>query len=145
MKVVLLKNISNLGKERKIKEVSDGYVYNSLLPQGAVRIAKESDLNRKHQKSYQEVKADKSNSVQKKIKKSLAGKSFKFKSKTDENGHLYGSVNAQMVAEEIRKQGYDIDNDQVELEPIKKIGSFKTKINFGNLGDISIPINVEKE
>lgn len=145
MKIVLLQNVSGTGKAGEIKEVSDGFALNSLIPQGKARAAKSSDLGRKHQKSFLDAKHDKVKSDQKKVKKSLSGKSFNFFAKADENGHLYGSINAAIICQEICRQGFKINAEQIQTEPLKKLGLHKVIVDFGSLGSISIPISIEQE
>ena len=44
MKIILLKDIKNIGKKYEIKEVSDGFARNYLIPQGIVKFANKENL-----------------------------------------------------------------------------------------------------
>jgi len=134
MKVLILKSGSKIGLAGEIKEVKEGYARNYLIPSGIV-----SPVN-KHSLSIfesQKNKIKKKNSAYKKEKiglaKKLNRKKFVIKSKSDEKGTLYAQVDKKIISDELKKQGYIVDINEVILkEKIKKLGKKKVELNIAS-------------
>ena len=51
----------------------------------------------------------------------------------NEEGHLYGSVNANEIAAALKAAGYHITTDQVRLEgPLKELGLYTVKVRYSS-------------
>ncbi|MCE9499233.1 MAG: 50S ribosomal protein L9 [Leptospira sp.] len=147
MKVILQKDISNLGDAGDIKEVSDGYARNFLFPK---RMALRADEGRTktalHQKKMAEIKKGKRKKTMQDLSSSIEGKEFEIKVKIGENDKLYGSVTPMDVATALKKQGVDIDKRKIELgEVIKALGEYNVKIKLAEGVNTQIKIKVVKE
>ncbi|WP_411823053.1 50S ribosomal protein L9 [Leptospira sp. 'Mane'] len=132
MKVILQKDVLNLGDAGDIKEVADGYARNFLLPRRlAVRA---NDGNTKvivHQKRLADLKRDKRTKVMKDLGASIDGKVYEIKVKVGENDRLFGSVTAGDIALAIKKTGVEIDKRKLDLgEPLKALGEYKMKVRL---------------
>ncbi|XDD45144.1 50S ribosomal protein L9 [Leptospira sp. WS39.C2] len=132
MKIVLQKDVLNLGDAGDLKEVADGYARNFLIPRRlAVRA---NDGNTKaaiHQKRLAELKRDKRVKVMKELSSSLDGKTYEVKVKVGENDKLFGSVTANDIALAIKNTGVELDKRKLDLgEPIKTVGEFKIKVRL---------------
>ncbi len=125
MKVVLLKDVKNMGKRDDILTVSDGYARNFLFPQKLAAEAtpgtlKEIERKRAAQDAREaELKAE----AQAKAEL-LKNKVVVLQVKCGEKGRLYGSVTAQEVADALEKQhGIKADKRKIDIgEPIREIG-----------------------
>jgi large subunit ribosomal protein L9 len=143
MKVILLSDIKNVGRKNEIKNVSDGYGRNFLLKQNLAKIATEKDVAmlerlKESEKNKKEKEQEKAKEVAQKIEKAK----LKIKMKVGEKGELFESVNVLKVIELLKKEGFDIDKEEVVLEkPIKELGSFK--INIKLKGGVEAVANIE--
>ena len=109
MKVILLQDVKGLGKEGDVVEVSDGYGRNFLLKK---KLAKESSVaNLNEVKLKQGARAEHEKRAYEaalELKEKLDGKTFTLKMKSGEGGKLYGAVTNQDVADELKKNGFEI-------------------------------------
>ncbi|TGN18178.1 50S ribosomal protein L9 [Leptospira idonii] len=132
MKVILQKDVLNLGDAGDLKEVADGYARNFLIPRRlAVRA---NDGNTKvalHQKRLADLKREKRTKVMKDLSASIEGKTYEVKVKVGENDKLFGSVTANDIVLAIKKTGVEIDKRKLDLgEPLKALGEFKIKVRL---------------
>jgi large subunit ribosomal protein L9 len=147
MKVVLQRDISNLGDAGDIKEVAEGYARNYLLPRNFALAADESSKRRmEHQKKLIKLKKDKRKKESEKIADSIAAIEIKIMALVGEEDKLFGSVTSMDIAKELKKLGYDIDKRKILLEnPIKQLGEFSVPIKLDEGLTASIKVIVEKE
>ena len=125
MKVVLLKDVKNMGKRDDILTVSDGYARNFLFPQklaaeAAPGTLKEIERKRAAQDAREaELKAE----AQAKAEL-LKNKVIVLEVKCGDKGRLYGSVTAQEVADALEQQhGIKADKRKIDLgDPIRETG-----------------------
>ena len=125
MKVVLLKDVKNMGKRDDILTVSDGYARNFLFPQKLAAEAtpgtlKEIERKRAAQDAREaELKAE----AQAKAEL-LKNKVIVLHAKCGEKGRLYGSVTSAEVAEALEKQhGIKADKRKIDIgDPIRETG-----------------------
>jgi large subunit ribosomal protein L9 len=125
MKVVLLKDVKNIGKRDEILNVSDGYARNFLFPQKLAAEAtpgtlKEIERKRAAQDAREaELKAE----AQAKAEL-LKNKVIQLQVKCGDKGRLYGSVTAQEVADALEQQhGIKADKRKIDIgDPIRETG-----------------------
>ena len=125
MKVVLLKDVKNIGKRDEILNVSDGYARNFLFPQKLAVEAKPGTLKEIEKKrAAQDAREAEALAEAKAKADALKGKIIDLKIKCGAQGRLYGSVTAAEVAEAREKQhGYAADKRKIDLgDPIKEVG-----------------------
>ncbi|TRZ64119.1 MAG: 50S ribosomal protein L9 [Spirochaetia bacterium] len=149
MKVIILKDIKDVGKKFDVKNVSDGYARNFLFPQNLAKIATEETVrNLEAQKAATLKEDEKIKSELIALAKNLESKEFEFKVKTGEKGEVFGSVakndiGAQINADtnaDLREYLKDIE---IELErPIKKLGEHRVEVNLGKGIRTSLKIKV---
>ncbi|MCX6746116.1 MAG: 50S ribosomal protein L9 [Candidatus Parcubacteria bacterium] len=147
MKVILVKTVPNLGQTGDIQEVAEGYARNFLIPQGLVKIASEKAL-----KELESLKVKKLKTVGNKGKKfkELARKinniKIIFKVKADEKKTLFGSVNAQKIAEELKNRNYNVEPKYIKLDqPIKTLGYYDVNLDFGAGVTAKIGLTIVRE
>lgn len=132
MEVILLKEVRGRGGEGDVIDVSRGFANNYLLRQGyAIKATpgnlKQLEERRKNIAKREEVRvADAEALVQK-----LDGATVKVDVQVGDEGQLFGSVTAPMIAEAILNElGIEIDRRRIELgKPIKDTGIFPVPVN----------------
>lgn len=131
MKVILLRDLENLGKEGEIKEVANGYARNFLLPQKLAEIATDSSVaNAKKKKDQLKEKAQLELEDTQKLAEQLEGRELYIKVK-EKDGKLFGSVNEKTVAKTLKDEGLNIFPENVKIAvPIKEIGEYDAQINL---------------
>ena len=130
MKVLLLQDVRGTGKKDDIVEVSEGYGRNYLLPRKLAKEATAETLNSvKHAKEAQAHREELKRQEAELKSRELKGKVIQLVARGGENGKLYGSVTADMIAQALKAQhGIDVDKRKIEQEePIRTAGqSFVT-------------------
>jgi len=133
MKVVLLKDVKNIGKRDEILNVSDGYARNFLFPQKLAVEAKAGTLKEIEKKRAAQEARDAEALAEARAKAdALKGKVVELKIKCGSQGRLYGSVTAAEVAEALEKQhGYAADKRKIDLgDPIREVGDREITIRL---------------
>ena len=132
MKVILLCDVKGTGKKGDLVEVSDGFAQNFLLKQKKAKVADNSAINQKQiTDKAKEVhyNQDKENAMA--LAKKLNEHTLHFSVKAGDNGKIFGSVTNAEIAEELKKDGYEISKKQIVLEsPIKYAGNYKVEIKL---------------
>ena len=78
--------------------------------------------------------------------KLLTGTVITIAQKVGENDHLFGSVTAQNIADQLEKQNFHIDRRKIQLEePIRTLGEHKVSIRLHREVTAEIAVNVIKE
>lgn len=130
MQLVLRKNVGKLGKIGDIVNVKPGYARNYLLPQGLAMLV--STVNIAKIETEKKVETQREAEAREKALKHaerLTGASVTVAVKASEEGHLYGSVTAQMIADALAKEGLEVAPRMIALEePIKELGVYEIKI-----------------
>ncbi|MDP2586480.1 MAG: 50S ribosomal protein L9 [Candidatus Komeilibacteria bacterium] len=143
MLVFLLKNIAGLGLKGEIKNVSDGYARNFLLPQKSAESvsAKQGEQLKALQKS-QANKAVAATASVKSVLGQLEGKTIKVSGPASAKGTLYKGISAQQIVKAIADQlKQEIPADYVILEePLKEVGKHSVGLKFHNE---KVKLNIE--
>ncbi len=133
MKVILLQELKGKGGEGDVIDVADGFANNYLLKEGYAIKATKGNLKqleaRKHNIAKREVtRVGNAESM----KAALEGVTIKIVAQVGEEGQLFGSVTAQMIADACKEQaGIDVDKRRVELKsPIKTAGEHEVEISL---------------
>ena len=143
MKVIFNVDVKGQGKKGELKEVSDGYARNFLLPRGLAAEATTDNINtlKLKEKAKQAQIAREKAEAEENAKK-LSGVQVTIRAKAGKNGKLFGAVTSQEIADALKAQ-FNIDiekNKIVQAEPIKTFGSFSVKAKLGY--EISGTVNV---
>ncbi|GMK43816.1 50S ribosomal protein L9 [Paenibacillus glycanilyticus] len=142
MKVIFLKDVKGQGKKGDVKELSEGYVRNFLLPQGLAKLASDGNLKTLEVQNASEEKRkakEKADAVE--LGKKLEELKVVIKAKAGEGGRLFGAITSKQIAEALAAQaGVKIDKRKIELEdairtlgvtqvPVKLHVEVKSKLN----------------
>ena len=145
MEIILLQDVTNLGYKDDIVKVKNGYANNYLLPNGMAIIATPS--NRKvHAENMRQraFKEEKLRNDAETLKAAVNEKSVRLIAKVGENGHLFGSITSDQIAEALKEQhNYDIDRKKIVVDgaKLKEVGTFPAQINIYK--DVKAQITVE--
>ena len=143
MKVIFLEDVKGKAKKGELKDVSDGYARNYLLPR---KLAKEANADNLNAYNLQE-RAKKAQIEREKAEAREAAEKLKavqviIKAKAGNGGKLFGAVTSQEIADALKTQ-HDISiekNKIVQSDPIKAFGTYTVKAKFGYeiTGDINL-------
>lgn len=145
MEIILLEDVTNLGYKDDIVNVKNGYANNYLLPQGKAIIATPS--NRKVHAENMRQRARKEENLRKDaetLKAAVNEKTIRLMAKVGENGHLFGSITSDQIAEALKEQhNYDVDRKKIVVDgaKLKEVGTHTAQINIYK--EIKAQINVE--
>ncbi|MFC5653175.1 50S ribosomal protein L9 [Paenibacillus solisilvae] len=124
MKVIFLQDVKGQGKKGEVKEVSEGYVRNFLLPKGLAKLASDGNLKTLEVQSAAELKRKaKEKEDAKALAERLEAMTIVVKTKAGEGGKLFGAITSKQIAEALESQGHKVDKRKLELEePIRTLG-----------------------
>ncbi|MBU3942725.1 50S ribosomal protein L9 [Patescibacteria group bacterium] len=147
MRVILLKDIQDLGKKYDIKEVEDGFARNSLLPKGVVKMADEQAMKwLEIQKEIMEKEAIENLAGIQKTASEIDGMEVIFTVKVGEEGQLFEHITAQKISDKLKEMGFKINKDQINLEkPIDQIEDLPVKVKFEHNLESEIQVIITEE
>ena len=132
MKIILLKDVKNMGKKGDVLEASDGYARNYLFPRKLAQEATQENLHIVNLKKENErrIKLEETEAAQK-LADFLRNKDLIIKTKVGENGRLFGAITNKDVAELINKTfNTDFDKKKVLVSTIKLVGSYDVEVKI---------------
>ena len=149
MKVILLADVKKVGKKDQTVEVSDGYANNFLFPRKlAVPLSKKSAEVLENQQEERKEQAAKMKADAEALAKKLEGITLSFKVKTGREGKLFGAVSLKQVAEELAKQGIEIDKRKfIDKGPLDELGYHHISVELykGVIGKVHVEIKGEEK
>lgn len=124
VQVILSEDVPNLGDAGELVSVKPGFARNYLLPLGKAVAATEASVRElEHQKR---VIAEKVARERKRLEGERAryeGQVVEITVQAGEEGRLFGSVTAAMIAEKLAERGLEVDRRRIALaDPIKEVG-----------------------
>lgn len=136
MKVILLQDVKKIGRRGEIKEISNGYANNFLLPNNLAKAATTDNLQAHNRK--EKIKEDKTDKLKRQaveMAEKLPKLHLQLHVDTDEHGTLYAAVNEKVLSDELKKHKYALETKNIILDnPFKKLGTFLVKVKlFGGL------------
>lgn len=146
MKVILQKDVKDLGKVGDLVSVSEGFARNLLFPRKLALEATEKRENEyNHLKRVAESKKKKAMAERQAILNKIKGTTVGFKLNAGENDKLFGTVTTTDISKGLEKLGFSVDRKDIHLEePIKVLGTHKATIRFAEGLETSIQISVER-
>lgn len=127
MKVLLLSDIKKLGKRYDVKNVSDGYARNFLIPQKLATPADGAALALKARQDEAEKRAEDNSKRQ---AERLQNEILEFRVKADEGGSVFGSVTAGQIEKALQDKGYETGGIILK-QPLKSLGDHEVEVKFG--------------
>ena len=143
MKVIFNTDVRGQGKKGEMKEVSDGYARNYLLPRKLASEATADALNAlKLKEKAKAAQMAKEKALAEENAKRLSGVVVQISAGAGPVNQIFGAVTSQEIADALREQhGIELEKNKiVQAEPIKQFGSFEVKAKLGY--EVSGTINV---
>jgi large subunit ribosomal protein L9 len=124
MKVILLDDVAKLGRRGEVRDVSDGYARNFLIPKKLALSASAGNLkNLDHIKKQQESKAERIKGDAQGLQQRIEALTYEERRQASEEGKLFGSVTSQHIADFLDRHGVKLERRRIHLdEPIKTLG-----------------------
>jgi len=147
MQVILLEDVTNLGYKDDVVNVKSGYGRNYLIPQKKAVIASEpakkvlAENLRQRAHKLEKIKTDAQTVATK-----LEGMTLTIGAKTSSTGTIFGSVTNIQIADELAKNGIEIDRKTIIIkEPVKEVGSYKAVVKLHKDISVELPFEVISE
>ena len=146
MRVILRKEVENLGNYGDVVRVAPGYARNYLIPKGLAAVATDGNMRQlEAEKDAYQKKMQARKEKAETLKARLDAVVLSFSRKTSEEEKLFGSVTLHDIEEGLKAQGFEVEKKDVILdEAIKSLGEFKVGIKLHAGVSASITVNVTK-
>src|SRR5262245_49659177 len=117
MKVILLDDVTKVGRRGEVRDVSDGYARNFLIPKKLALSATAGNLkNLEHIKRQQDAKADRIKADAEALRAKIEALVYEERRQASEEGKLFGSVTSQDVADFLGTRGIPMERKRIKLE-----------------------------
>jgi len=132
MKIILLDDVPKLGRRGDVRDVSDGYARNYLVPQKLALLASAGNLkNLESLKTGQESRAAHVRSEADGLAQSIEALTYTEGRQASDEGRLFGSVGRADLSAFLARHGLEVERRRVMLdEPIKTLGEFSVPIRL---------------
>ena len=148
MKVILLKDVKNVGKKDEVKEVNDGYARNFLIKNKmAVAFTKGSQkvLNEQlEERAAQEAEKQKEAQA---IAEQLKSMKLEFQLNTGKNGAVFGTISSKQIVAALAKKDIIIDKRKIMMEDaVASLGTTIVKVDLYRgkvIGEIQVHVSAK--
>jgi large subunit ribosomal protein L9 len=142
MEIILLEDITGLGKRGATVRVADGYARNYLLPRKkAITAVGNSQAVFRDRERAHRARVERARQDAMALRDRLAQLSLQFSVQVGDEDQLYGSVSASDIHDALAAQGFTMEKKAVRLEePIKALGAFDVPVHL--FQDIEAPVKV---
>jgi large subunit ribosomal protein L9 len=134
IELILTQAIPQLGQSGDVVKVRPGFARNYLVPQGLATFATQNNLRmvEKHRQRLKELEqARRADLIS--LAAQIAQRSLTIEANANAEGHLYGSVNADQIAETLRREGFPVQSDNIRIEgPLKELGLYSIKVHLAS-------------
>ncbi len=147
MKVILNKDVKDVGKVGEVVNVSAGFARNFLFPRKLAEEATENKAKQwEHLKAVAEIKKKKALEERRGLLGKINGTSVKFKaSSSADSDKIFGSITTTDISRELEKSGFSVDRRDIHLdEQIKVLGTHKAMVKLGDGLEATVQVVVER-
>ena len=147
MKIILLDDVATVGRRGEVRDVSDGYARNFLIPKKLALSASAGNLkNLEHIKQQAESKAQRIKGDAEGLQRRIEGLHYEERRQASEEGKLFGSVTSQDIADFLGRQGVKIERRRIHLdEPIKSLGETTVLVRLHADVTANLRVSVTRE
>jgi large subunit ribosomal protein L9 len=132
IQLILTQNVSHLGQSGDLVKVRPGFARNFLVPQGMATFATPNNLRmvEKHRERLRQLEEARRADLQN-LAAQVGQRSLTIEANANAEGHLYGSVNADQIADTLKREGFPIDAEHIRIEgPLKELGLYSIKVQL---------------
>jgi large subunit ribosomal protein L9 len=131
-RVILRKEVENLGEVGDVVEVKDGYALNYLIPRGLALHATASTVRAtQHEQRIREAQVQAARRTAEEAAGKFQGVEVELAMKAGEDGRLFGSVTNRQIEEALAAQGLEVSRRRIHLdEPIRRLGEYEVPIRL---------------
>ena len=147
MKVILLDDVAKLGRRGDVRDVSDGYARNYLIPKKLALTASAGNLaNLQHIKAQQDAKAGRIKGDADGVRARIEALTYEERRQASEEGKLFGSVTSQDIADFLDKHGVKVERRRIGLDdPIKTLGETSVAVRLHPEVVAQLKVNVLRD
>jgi len=148
MKVILNKDVKNVGKAGEVLSVKDGFARNYLIPRKLAEMASKGRAKYwEHVQQLISAKKAKAHEERKALLEKLKGLSLTFKVvSAADSEKIFGSITTHDISQKLETLGHMVDRRDIHLEEaIKTLGNFRALIKLGEGLQTEIQIVVERQ
>ncbi|ANA80133.1 ribosomal protein L9 [Paenibacillus vortex V453] len=147
MKVIFIKDMKGQGKKGEVKEVSEGYATNFLIPRGVARPATDGNMkNLEQQQASEEKRKAQEKEDAQALGKKLEEMTVVLKAKAGEGGRLFGAITSKQIAEALAGQKIKIDKRKIELsDPIRSLGVTQVPVKLHPDVKATVKVQITEE
>ena len=145
MRIILQREVANLGAPGDVVQVADGYARNYLIPRGMAAPASRGALRHaERMKVGHEERQRKARGGAEELSARLAKMPVRLAAQAGEDGRLFGSITAHQIAEQVTEQlGEELDHRKIRLqEPIRSLGTHTVTVHLHPEVDATITLDV---
>ena len=148
MKIILKKEVANLGEAGEIVEVKTGYALNYLVPQGFAVIGTPSAIKQHEETIRQRAHKEAKNVAEAQAYAAkIASSLVKVTVKINENGKIYGSVTPAQITDALVAAGFEVEKKNVSIvsENMETVGTYDAKVKCykGVFADLKFEVVAE--
>ncbi|MEX2147253.1 MAG: 50S ribosomal protein L9 [Candidatus Rokuibacteriota bacterium] len=147
MKIILLDDVNKVGRRGEVRDVSDGYARNFLIPKKLALHATAGNMkNLQSIKNQQQAKADRVKDDAEALRARIEALTFEDRRQASEEGKLFGSVTTQDMVEFLDRHGVKVERRRLHLEePIKSLGETSVSIRLHPDVTATLKVSVVRE
>jgi large subunit ribosomal protein L9 len=147
MKIILLDDVTKVGRRGEVREVSDGYARNYLIPKKLALSATTGNLKNLDQiKTQQDAKASRVKADAEALRDRIEALVYEERRQASEEGKLFGSVTAQDIVDFLARHTIKVERRRVTLdEPIKTLGETSVTIRLHQDVTARLRVNIVRE
>ena len=137
IQLILTQGVPTVGQSGDLVKVRPGFARNYLIPQGLATFATPNNLRmiEKHRERLKQLEEARRADLQN-LAAQIAQRSLTIEANANAEGHLYGSVSADQIADALKREGFPIESDSIRIEgPLKELGLYTIKVHLS--GDIT--------
>lgn len=149
MKVILLKDVKNVGKKDQVVEVSQGYGANYLIRNGlAVMYSAGSKKVLDKQVQDRKDEEDRKRAEAQIVAEKLKDITLEFKAPASKDGRMFGNISPKQICEEMQNvHSLSLDKRKfIDKYPVNAFGYTRLKIELfkGVVGTVNVHVSEKK-